>query len=275
MYPTIHFLNLSISSYILLVGIGFSFGSFITDKFSYLWDIQKKKAYYMVLAAEIGTIIGGKILFLLTSISKLPYLFSKYGIFTLIKTGFVFYGGLIGASLFVIVYAKLKKENVNNFLCLMFFATPLVHFFGRLGCLFSGCCYGIEYKGPLSINLNGIDRFPVQLLEASLNLMLFFGFIFFRNRSCLKRNIISIYLISYGAFRLITESLRGDLHRGFVGWISISTVISLLCISLGVILLMRKIYFNKVTVEGTISTELSSSSTLNAQPLQSPDDPLE
>jgi phosphatidylglycerol:prolipoprotein diacylglycerol transferase len=59
-------------------------------------------------------------------------------------------------------------------------AIPLFHFFGRMGCFFAGCCFGIEssfgytFRYSIIKEANGINRFPVQLLEALVNLLLFF-----------------------------------------------------------------------------------------------------
>jgi phosphatidylglycerol:prolipoprotein diacylglycerol transferase len=82
---------------------------------------------------------------------------------------------------------------------------PLFHSFARVGCFLGGCCYGIESKfgftahgNHLVPDVNDVSRFPVQLLEAALNLVLFFLLYYIYKRSLtsdfLKGKIMFIYL---------------------------------------------------------------------------------
>ena len=246
MFPSIEIGIFTIPSYILLVGIGFSVGAFLADRFSCSFEITKKDSFYLVLAAEIGVIIGGKILFLLTNLSRLNCWFIRYRLMIFAKTGFVFYGGLIGTVIAVLIFSKIRKININNSLSLVLFLTPIVHGFGRIGCLLAGCCFGYEYDGLFSVINKGVNRFPVQLLEAILDFLLFTILYFFRKQSKKNINVISGYFVGYGIIRIITEYFRADIHRGFIFGISISTWISFVRIIGGFILILKdRILFKK------------------------------
>ena len=69
--------------------------------------------------------------------------------------------------------------------------------------------------------MNNVRRFPVQLLEAFLLLLLFIilQYLFFTKR----KFIIGVYFFSYGIIRFVCEFLRGDLTRGYIGLLSISS----------------------------------------------------
>lgn len=98
-------------------------------------------------------------------------------------------------------------------------AIPLFHAFGRIGCFFAGCCWGVECEGglafPLSIAApNGVPLFPVQLLEAGCNALLFF--FLHKAAGWLRENwlLLPLYLACYGTVRFLLEFLRGDPSRG-------------------------------------------------------------
>lgn len=238
MFPTIKIGFFLIPSYIVLVGLGFSIGSFLADKYAESFGLEKCNSFHLVLATEIGVIIGGKILYLLINIANLSSWFKKYGFMTFIKTGFVFYGGLIGAIVATFIFSKIKKINFSNSISLVLFLTPIVHGFGRIGCLLAGCCYGIEYNGLFSVTIKGINRFPVQLLESILNFLMFFIFYFLKKQKKNNFNVVPCYFIGYGIIRIITEHFRADIQRGFVAHISISFWISIILVITGILLII-------------------------------------
>ena len=71
---------------------------------------------------------------------------------------------------------KMDMKKTTDFLAPII---PLFHFFGRIGCFLSGCCYGIEskigftYKYSLVESANNVNRFPIQLVEVSYNMIIF------------------------------------------------------------------------------------------------------
>ena len=113
---------------------------------------------------------------------------------------------------------------------------PLFHAISRVGCFFGGCCYGLIYGGPLSVNYTtevqgeivaGL-RFPVQLLESILNLGLFIYLMcLVQKDDWTERNILKKYLFIYSIQRFFLEFLRGDIHRGVIAGVSFSQVYSL------------------------------------------------
>lgn len=229
MFPELSIFNLIIPMYPLCVAIGFLIGTAVL-----YWDYRKleiedKHIFPLMCFVEAGVIVGGKLLFLLVNIQKLPKYFHKFGFFGLFsKTGYVFYGGLFGGVLAIWIFSKIYKQLFTESLMYVFAVTPLIHAFGRIGCFCSGCCYGIKYNGFLNVYMNNVRRFPVQLLETSLLLFLFVILQFFLLQK--RKYIIELYFLGYGLIRFICEFFRGDAARGFIGTLSISSWISLLCV---------------------------------------------
>ena len=207
-----------------------------------------------VLFVLLGVVIGGRLLYAATQYRYIPYLFKKAEFSLWLRRlkyifgGSVFYGGLVGGLLLGYIRLKTTKKDVSQYSDIMAPIIPLFHGITRVGCFFAGCCYGIPcswgfitYDNTIAPGINGVVRFPVQLLEASANLVLAgVMFLLLRKASSsryLKGNLLKIYLISYGVIRFLDEFLRGDEYRGFIGIFSTSQWIALLMIGINSILL--------------------------------------
>lgn len=53
-------------------------------------------------------------------------------------------GGLFGALLMVYLICRIRKQNFADLSDILTVGIPLFHCFGRVGCFFAGCCYGVE-----------------------------------------------------------------------------------------------------------------------------------
>lgn len=113
-----------------------------------------------------------------------------------------------------------------------------------------GCCYGIEYHGKFAIHfpdnefvsdLSAVPRFPVQLLEALINFILFIVLILIARKIHKSYSMFGLYLICYAIIRFSLEFLRGDVERGIVLGVSTSQWISLLLLPIGFYLILKKI----------------------------------
>ena len=155
--------------------------------------------------------------------------------------GMVFYGGLIGGAVAGLITVKVKKYPAREFLDISAVIIPFFHAFARVGCFLGGCCYGIEceigfaaHGNPLIQEINDVVRFPVQLLESGMNLVIFAVLLPLYRKSLsgkfLSGKLIFFYLIMYSAVRFSDEYLRGDSVRGFLFGLSTSQFISLILI---------------------------------------------
>ncbi len=201
--------------------------------------------------ALIGGFLGAKILYLYQNRSYIDLKRMKeWSYFNdWMKGGFVFFGGLIGALLFLFLFARFHKLRVTDYLSPLSFTIPLAHGFGRIGCFFAGCCYGIPYEGPCSVHFDnslyaphGISLFPVQLLEAALLFLL----AFFLYRTQKKREgspsplPLLYYLLFYSLIRFFVEFFRyDDAERGVYFGISTSQYIAIAFFALSLIFLIR------------------------------------
>lgn len=179
-------------------------------------------------------------------------------VFRFDKGGLMFYGGLFGAILAIVLFSRLKKVNLIDLLDMCAAILPLGHAFGRCGCFLNGCCYGRVADCAISVTyppnspawseqvLSGaISRgaatslpvLPSQLIEAGANLILFIAlFSVIRNKPA--RGLVSgLYLVCYAVIRFFTETLRSD-PRMTVGIFSISQFLSLLVFAAGLVFII-------------------------------------
>ncbi len=204
-----------------------------------VWEIVYSAIYTM-----IGAIIGSKLLFIAVSIKDIIRL--NLPVEAVIKGGFVFYGGLIGGAAGLFIYCKIYKEKMLPYLELYSVVLPLGHAFGRVGCFFAGCCYGIPYKhGVIYHSSAGMTPLntpllPIQLIEACALLILFTAqlVILFKKKSGNTNTLF--YIIAYPVLRFIIEFFRGDAERGKLFGLSTSQYVSILIVVSAVLIIVAK-----------------------------------
>lgn len=239
-----------IAYYGVLIIAGVTAGIFLagilTKKFHLIFD-------NFILATAfggLGGMIGAKFLYLLVSWKKIDFsrLMELSYVSELMRGGFVFYGGLAGGVLGLMMCKKLCGISVWKYAEIYIPCLPLVHAFGRMGCALTGCCYGIPYDGIGAIVYHhsiiapdNIKLFPVQIVEAAANLLIAAILLvyIFRKRK-LQKNSIMIYCILYATVRFVLEFLRYDSDRGQILRLSTSQWISLAVIGIVVIYGFRK-----------------------------------
>ena len=211
--------------------------------------IERYDFVYAGVFTMIGAGIGAKLLFIIVSWK----IIMEYGIMVAIFGGFVFYGGLLGGIFGLWLYTYMYKLPTIRFFEVGSVVLPLGHAFGRVGCYFAGCCYGMPYDGPFAVTYThtigdtplGIPLLPTQLIEAVFLLLLFIVqlvlFIRFIKKGAenLNGKCVLTYLAAYSVFRFVIEFFRGDEVRGNIASITTSQWISLALFLSAVVLLIR------------------------------------
>ena len=175
--------------------------------------------------------------------ARLAYVLANWGDFAdhpldlvrIDKGGLIFYGGFIGASLGLILFARARKVRLWTLADFTVCALPLGHAIGRTGCFINGCCYGAETSVPWATTLEGIPRHPVQLYESALNFALFFLLAWFYPRKKREGSVLALYLVTYPVGRFLLEFLRGDARLRWFG-LNVAQEISLGLFAAGLIL---------------------------------------
>jgi phosphatidylglycerol---prolipoprotein diacylglyceryl transferase len=175
----------------------------------------------------IGGIVGARLMFVVTYWQDEFVGKPWWEVFMIQRGGLVFYGGMIGAALTTIVYARYKKVSLWKLADILAPSIALGSMFGRIGCLMNGCCFGHACELPWAIRFpadhhtGGQPVHPTQIYDALFNLALYAGLAWlFRHRRKFDGQIFAIFLMCYAITRSTVEFFRGDygdnhLHNGF------------------------------------------------------------
>jgi phosphatidylglycerol---prolipoprotein diacylglyceryl transferase len=196
----------------------------------------------------ISALIGAKLLLLIVDFDT--FRTSPGEMLTLMRSGGVFYGGLIAAVVVAIWYMRRHKLPVWSVSDAFAPGIALGHVIGRMGCFFAGCCFGRSTDVPWAVTFTNeyarqnvgtplnIPLHPTQLYEAGAELLIL-GFLLLlerRGRPFPGRTFWS-YMLVYGITRFIIEFYRGD-ARGMVGALSTSQFVSILLVPLSILMLV-------------------------------------
>lgn len=255
MFPSINIFGFPLPMYGLLAIVGMVVAVFAATRLAKVCNVPVQDVVFGSFYCGIGILIGAKLLYFITMLPKVianfdVFLANPFGVIMYMFGGFVFYGGLIGGALGVVIYCKQFKLPLKPFINVAAPAIPLMHGIARVGCLCAGCCYGMEYHGPFAITypensfthgMAGVPRFPTQLVETVVNLILFvFLYIMVKRGKSKNGQALGVYLVVYSIMRFCLEFVRGDAIRGGFLGLSTSQWISLALLPLGIYLLLRK-----------------------------------
>lgn len=224
---------------------------------AYLWVWYRRKDFgldsdtisELFMWCFAGVFIGGKLFYYFENPAK--YLEQPALMFKNMGAGFVFYGSFIVTIPILIWVFRKKKLPVLPMFDLVAIAGTLVHGFGKVGCLLSGCCHGLVCEGkswgityhhpqssaePLHTAL-----YPTQVYDAVMVLGIGALLIYLYQRKSFHGQLILLYAMIYGVGRTITEIYRGDEARGFIigNWLSHSQFIAVLILGVSVYLWLR------------------------------------
>ncbi len=265
MYPYFHIFGLEVPVYGIVSLLGLLVAGAVAFFLAKKKDVDLYDLFITAVVSGLGLFIGAHLLYAFTRMGDIISAFTLYSTFDStgefikyildISSGMVFYGGLYGGLLAGFLWIRKRKHPIGLFADVFAVVIPLFHAFGRVGCFFAGCCYGVEWEhGIWGRVLNSgeremIPRFPVQLVEASLLLVLFFVLLVLFLKGKVQGRLMAVYLFAYAVLRFTLEFFRGDTIRGHFLFLSTSQWISLLTlIGVGIYILLsrRKLQKNNI-----------------------------
>lgn len=229
--------GLKITYYGLIIACGMALGVFLACKNAKKRGLSSNDILILACYVLPLAIIGARAYYVI--FADRPYSFVE--ILRIWDGGLAVYGGVIGGTLAVGLYCLIHKKNFFDVADICVVSLILGQCIGRIGCVFAGCCYGLEVTDP------NLQYFPFAIKEANghwyLATMLyeslwnFIGFsiliLMLRYFNIKQRGIIAgSYLIYYGVGRAWIEGLRGD--SLYIGSLRVSQLLSIILIAVGV-----------------------------------------
>lgn len=228
----------TVYGYGLMIAIGvivaYSVGEYRAKK----QGLSVDELFWITISCLVGGILGAKLLFIIVEIKAI---IADPSILLDVAHGFVVYGGIIGGIGVGYLYCRIRKLEFLKYFDLVMPSIAIAQGFGRVGCMFAGCCYGKETDSWFHVIYetsdfapNGVALIPTQMIMALLNFVHFFILIFLAKK-ILKYSgqVAGFYLVFYSVGRFFLEYLRND-PRGEVKMLSTSQFISLFILLAGV-----------------------------------------
>lgn len=168
--------------------------------------------------------------------------------------GLAYYGGLVAASGAGIWFLRREGFPLGHGIDAVGAALPIGLFFGRLGCFFGGCCFGMVTHGPMGMVfpahspaseqhfrqgllqsklVPSLPVHPTQLYESFGCLVIaVFLTLWAQPRKRFHGQIMLLFLGLYAVLRFLIEYVRAD-DRGALLGLSTSQFLSVVIVALG------------------------------------------
>jgi phosphatidylglycerol---prolipoprotein diacylglyceryl transferase len=257
MYPELFRIgNFPINTYGVFLALAFLSAIIITAKLAQRDGLPRDRVYDLCLWMLLAGLVGSKVLMLFT---EPEYRADPSQLLSLdfLRSGGVFYGGLIGAV--VAGYFLMKRYKLPWWKTADACAPGIAigNFFGRQGCFAAGCCWGKPTNLPWGVKFSELGHeitgvptdvhlHPTQLYESFAMLLVFFFLLWLHKRKRFDGQVLLFYALLYSVIRFSIEFVRDDPRGDILGLttltgLSTSQLISLVIgVSALVILFLRR-----------------------------------
>jgi len=225
----------TIYTYGFFVAVAMTASLIVTERRAVRFGFGKAEAADLLFVLFISGILGARIFYVWQHAQD--FAVDWMAALRVQEGGLVWYGGLFGAILTGMLYARWRKWPI---LPLCDFFSPvaaMAHGIGRIGCFFNGCCYGLRTESIFGVHFPGepYANLPTQLYEAA-GLFVISGFLFYYSRKPRREGSIFLkYIFLYAMLRFVIEFMRGDNQHYFYltlpQWMSIGLVAAVFSIS--------------------------------------------
>lgn len=213
MHPTLlRFNGFELRWYGLLVAAGFLIGLWMAARRVQRDGMAAETVWNLGIWLILGGLLGAKVAYVWRYWDE--FLAAP---FSMIRSGFVFYGGLLGGMLATVAYAQLRRISTWKLADALAPSLALGHALGRVGCFLEGCCYGSRcdlpwaVKYPHTHETRGLFAVhPTQWYEAAGLLALFAALHWLYPRKRFDGQIWWLYALCYSVLRFKVEFFRGD-----------------------------------------------------------------
>jgi len=257
MYPELFRIgSFPINTYGVFLALAFLCAILITVKLAARDGLPRDRIYDLCLWMLLASLIGSKVLMLFTEPEYRDHPLQLLSL-DFLRSGGVFYGGLIGAVLAGYFFMKRYKLPWWKTADACAPGIAVGNFFGRQGCFAAGCCWGKPTSLPWGVKFSELGHeitgvptdaylHPTQLYESFAMLIVFFFLLWLHKRKRFSGQVILAYALLYSTIRFAIEFVRDDPRGDILGLttltgLSTSQLISLVVgISALVALLIRR-----------------------------------
>ncbi len=223
-------------------------------------DVEAAAVSDILIASLLGTMIGGKLYYILVVTHRLQDLWSR--------SGFVFWGGFMGSVVLCWLTIRHRRLSFARFADVAGIAIAAGYAVGRTGCWAIGDDYGKPYTGPLAVAFpqgsppstaavmsssfhsaipagvspnTVLSVYPTQLLEVLLGFAMFAILWRMRDHDHAEGWLFGVYAVLAGVERFIVEFFRAKDDR-FAWALGLSTaqLIAIAIVIVGVVVMRAR-----------------------------------
>lgn len=221
MYPILLRIgNFPVNTYGVFLALAFLCAILIAVRLAARDGLPRERVYDLSLWMLLASLVGSKVLMLFT---EPEYREQPMQLLSLdfLRSGGVFYGGLIGAML--VGYFLMQRYQLPWWKTADACAPGIAigNFFGRQGCFAAGCCWGKPTTLPWGVKFTELGNeitgvpidahlHPTQLYESLAMLVGFFFLLWLHRRKRFSGQVILAYALMYSAVRFAVEFVRDD-----------------------------------------------------------------
>lgn len=211
--------SVGIQSFGVCIAIGLLICTYLMSRHKLCRGILTQEALHtIVLITTLICFVSGKLFFVYCS----PIMLGL--------AGFSLLGSVLGVLLFLPIYLKSRALPIIPILDLFALHAPLLQSISRIGCFFSGCCYGtitrvawaVRYTDPLSFAPAHLPLHPTQLYSAFILALVFIAITKLFSKSYTQGEPLMFYVGSISLERFVVDFFRGD--REYIQDMSIISV---------------------------------------------------
>jgi phosphatidylglycerol---prolipoprotein diacylglyceryl transferase len=244
--------NFPINTYGVFLALAFLCAILIAVRLAARDGLPKEKIYDLSLWMLLASLIGSKVLMFFTEPEYRDHPLQLISL-DFLRSGGVFYGGLIGAVL--TGYFLMRRYDLPWWKTADACAPGIAvgNFFGRLGCFSAGCCWGKPTTLPWGVKFTELGHeitgvpidvplHPTQLYESFSMFIVFFFLLWLHKHKRFSGQVILLYALLYSIIRFLIEFLRDDPRGDMFGLttrtgLSTSQLISII-VGLGALVLL-------------------------------------
>lgn len=220
-----HIGDVAFPSYTFLIMIGALAATWLGIKILKSRNMPVIYGIDMAILAIVFGFLGGRIAHVLV---EAPHYYWEEPVrfFYFWQGGFVSWGAYIGLLLSWYFYLRWRKQQIWAYFDVASLSVPLAMFFGRVGCLLAGCCFGkptdffihLTFTNPGATAYDAYPNTPLHATQIYLmvNVLLIQLIVWLISRKHwrFQGQLFSITLMLYAIGRAGIEVLRGDVDRG-------------------------------------------------------------
>ena len=240
---------LTLPTYGALLAVAFLAGLFVASWQAKKAGLDAGRITDLAVYVLIAGLLGAKVMLVVVDWSF--YSKNPAELWSIFRSGGVFYGGLLGGLLVAFLLARRYGLPAWPTADVLAPGVVIGQSIGRLGCFAAGCCYGKTATVPWAVTFTDVQAartvgtpldqalHPSQIYESLATLLIFVALVWLAPRKKFQGQVTLAYVALYSIARFFLEYYRGDAGRGFIGPFSTSQAVAIVLVLLAGALFVR------------------------------------